>query len=159
MSPTDILGKPTIHPVLFVISKLAVLLSWLLVAAKLTGLWSPSTLFPALPFLAGPMFALGLAVIVLAIPMLGPSVRVGLPREETRLRTGGLYRVSRNPMYVGVFLLCIAAILYVPHWTVIACCAAGSILHHRIVLAEETFLDARFGDAWRGYRAKVRRYL
>jgi protein-S-isoprenylcysteine O-methyltransferase Ste14 len=159
MSPRDILGRPTIHPALFVLSKLAVLLSWLLVAAKLTGLWSPSTLFPALPSIAGPLFALGLAVIVLAIPMLGPSVRVGLPREETRLRTGGLYRFSRNPMYVGVYLLCIASVLYVPHGWVIACALTGAFLHHRIVLAEETFLEARFGDAWRGYRAKVRRYL
>ena len=40
-----------------------------------------------------------------------------------------------------------------------ACLLVTAIVHHRIVLAEERFLERRFGRAWLDYRARVRRYL
>jgi protein-S-isoprenylcysteine O-methyltransferase Ste14 len=53
----------------------------------------------------------------------------------------------------------LAACLLVPHPVVIGAGLVASLLHHRIATAEEAFLDERFGQAWRTYRARVPRYL
>ena len=152
-------GTPTIHPALFVLSKVAVFGSWVLALLRRFDVWAPSTRLPALPGIAAVLALLGLVILAVALAALGLSTRVGLPAEGTRLRTDGIYRFSRNPMYVAVYLICTAAMLYAPHWSVILASLVGCVLHHRIVLAEEKFLEARFGQAWRDYRARVRRYL
>jgi hypothetical protein len=74
--------------------------------------------------------------------------------------TVGLYRWSRNPIYVGVTLILIG-------WTVLAARPALGIyaaivwiaFHLRVLLNEEPFLSAVHGAAWDQYRARVPRWL
>ena len=72
---------------------------------------------------------------------------------------GGLFRVSRNPMYVSYLLalLGIAALAASPAMLALALLfqAAG----HRLVLAEERWCRARFGEPYEAYMGRVRRYL
>jgi protein-S-isoprenylcysteine O-methyltransferase Ste14 len=76
------------------------------------------------------------------------------------LVTTGLYRYSRNPMYVGVVLiLCGWAIgLW---WWPLATYAAGIAIavHVRVVLHEEPYLARTHGEAWTAYRSRVGRWL
>jgi protein-S-isoprenylcysteine O-methyltransferase Ste14 len=98
-------------------------------------------------------------VALAAIRHLGDSVRVGLPEEQTSFKTHGLYRISRNPIYAGILLALSGSCVLVPHWLNIVSTVVAGAVHHRIVLGDERFLEDRFGDAWREYRGKVRRYL
>lgn len=88
--------------------------------------------------------------------------RTGIvPFSEARaLVTGGLYRLTRNPMYLGLtFMLVgyglmlgsVGALLPVPlfPW----------IIQKRFIEGEERFLEAAFGDDYRDYRRRVRRWL
>lgn len=155
----SLIGRAPIHPALFVIAKVAlvpphVLLAWAALHAS-----QGSLAFPRLAPVALVAVVVGLAVAFAAIRHLGESVRVGLPDEPTEFREAGLYRVSRNPIYAGLFLSMIGSCVLVPWWGNIASTAVAMALHHRIVLAEERFLDERFGAAWRSYRARVRRYI
>lgn len=77
-----------------------------------------------------------------------------------RLVTSGPYRVSRNPMYIGVVTIlagwCIlwnsrTLVIY----TVLVLCA----VHLRVLLAEEPWAARRFGMRWHSYRARVPRWL
>ena len=68
---------------------------------------------------------------------LGSSFRLGTPKESTSLRTDGLYSVSRNPMYLGVYATVIASVLYTLNPLIWALGAFVVAVHHRIVLAEE----------------------
>lgn len=152
-------GRPTIPPLLFFAAKLGFLASLVYLVVELAGAGTGLRVAPALRALAVALLAAGSLLVSGAIATLGPHARVGLPKEETRLRTDGLYRFSRNPIYLGAYLICAASVLYSPHWLPIVSGGVASALHHRIVLAEERFLAARFGAEWEAYRARVRRYL
>ena len=72
---------------------------------------------------------------------------------------GGLFRVSRNPMYVSYpfVLLGIAALAASP--AMLALTLGFQAAGHRLVLAEERWCLARFGDPYEAYIGRVRRYL
>jgi protein-S-isoprenylcysteine O-methyltransferase Ste14 len=97
--------------------------------------------------------------MILAFRDLGDSLRVGLPGESTTLKTNGIYRVSRNPIYVGVDLIAIASVLFIPGFINISCAIVGIGVHHFIILSEEKFLEGRFREDWLGYKRKTRRYF
>jgi protein-S-isoprenylcysteine O-methyltransferase Ste14 len=72
----------------------------------------------------------------------------------------GLYRVSRNPMYVAVSLVLLGWALC--FWSGPLSVYAGVVLlafHLRVVLGEEPWLARRYGDEWERYRARVPRWL
>lgn len=78
----------------------------------------------------------------------------------TQLVTVGLYRFTRNPMYVAVLvILCGWALYYESraHWIYTAFIALA--FHLRVVYGEEPWLERTHGDAWMGYRLKVPRWL
>lgn len=153
------LGRPPIPRLPFALGKLAIAASWAFLAAHFVGL-GPAIPAPlALRVAAACLLAVGLPLFVVAMWQLGRSLRVGLPDEPTELETAGLYAHSRNPIYVAVFLVCTASSLYWPHPVNVACTLAAMAIHHRIVLAEERFLEQRFGQQWRSYAARVRRYV
>jgi protein-S-isoprenylcysteine O-methyltransferase Ste14 len=72
----------------------------------------------------------------------------------------GLYRFVRNPMYVGVLLLVLgwSLCLASPCPTGYAALLAVGF-HLRVVMHEEPWLDARFGQQWRTYKAVVPRWI
>jgi protein-S-isoprenylcysteine O-methyltransferase Ste14 len=158
----EVLGTAPIHPVAFILAKLAAAVTVLFLLAPL-GLdeqfGHAISRSPAAFRIAMLLLIAGSAISTLAFTTLGSATRVGLPEEHTELRTTGIYRVSRNPIYVGFTLVMLASCVLTPHWLNITCFLIAVLLHHRIVLGEERFLEARFGDAWRAYRAHVRRYL
>jgi len=80
--------------------------------------------------------------------------------KSTTLVTGGIYRFTRNPMYLGmvVFLAGLALKLgSLGAWIPIPVFIA--IIQHQFIRNEETFLSAIYGDAFRAYQEKVRRWL
>jgi protein-S-isoprenylcysteine O-methyltransferase Ste14 len=76
------------------------------------------------------------------------------------LVTSGLYRYSRNPMYVGVLLILCGWAIGQRSWP-LAIYAAGVAIavHLRVLLHEEPFLARTHGEAWIAYRARVGRWL
>jgi protein-S-isoprenylcysteine O-methyltransferase Ste14 len=101
----------------------------------------------------------GLFFTSISLINLGKSIRLGLPSNNTELKTNGIYKYSRNPMYVGFNLITIAAIIYTLHWLIIIAGLYSLFTYHLIIRGEEKFLITRFGDAYKKYQAKVRRYL
>ena len=74
--------------------------------------------------------------------------------------SSGPYRISRNPLYLGLTLIYLALTLAVDTWWGIALLLPLLVvLHHGVVLREERYLERKFGDTYRLYRARVRRYL
>ena len=106
------------------------------------------------------LFGIGVMSFTLAITRVGTfSLRVGLAQENTSLRTTGIYRFSRNPMLLGLYLMALGSAIYVQcpiNWILVI---IALIVHHKIILAEEVFLQSRFGEQWIRYRNNVRRYL
>jgi protein-S-isoprenylcysteine O-methyltransferase Ste14 len=76
------------------------------------------------------------------------------------LLTTGIHGWSRNPMYVGMFLLYAGIGMAAGSpWVLVLALPLLIILHYVVVAREEAYLEQRFGDAYRDYKARVRRWL
>lgn len=139
---------------------------WLLLGLIAAGVLD--RLLPLLEYLREPWNLLGLAPLALGCVMAATSAaafrRAGTPvvpfEPSTRLVMGGWYRWTRNPMYLGLTLVqlgvgmilgSLGALLPLP--------ILAAILHLRFILPEEQLLDEIFGDEYRAYRLRVRRWV
>jgi len=119
--------------------------------------WAPPEI---LRWLAMPFLLVGLGFAAPSLFQLGEELKFGLSQEQNAtLKSAGLYWVSRNPLYLGFYLILLAACLYVPYWTTFFFAMLAVLIHHRITLAEERFLHQRFGETYEQYARQVRRYL
>ncbi|MCC6948798.1 MAG: isoprenylcysteine carboxylmethyltransferase family protein [Bradyrhizobiaceae bacterium] len=111
------------------------------------------------------VLALVLAAIAGAIGIAGIRgfMRAGTHVEPwkpaTTLVAAGIYAHTRNPMYLALGLGTLAfAITNASDWTMVLLAPAALVLHFGVVLREERYLEGKFGDAYRRYRAAVPRY-
>ena len=156
----SIVGRPPINPFVFYTGKLAGYSVWCIWVLSVTGVADFSRwAVPALQDLSVIIFGTGLIVVLVSLVNLGQSTRLGLPDEETELETHGLYRFSRNPMYVGFHLFTLASVIYTFNPYVIVAGTYSLVVYHCIIKAEERFLEERFGRLYISYKQKVRRYL
>lgn len=82
------------------------------------------------------------------------------PQRASQLVTDGLNRYSRNPMYLGQLLLLFAWAVFLGHILSAGLPLLFALYITRFqILPEECALEARFGDAYADYRARVRRWL
>jgi protein-S-isoprenylcysteine O-methyltransferase Ste14 len=82
------------------------------------------------------------------------------PERASTLVTGGVYRLTRNPMYVGMALWLLAWGLHLSSWLAVA----GPVIYVLYITQfqirpEERVLQARFGQDYLNYTARVRRWL
>jgi protein-S-isoprenylcysteine O-methyltransferase Ste14 len=76
------------------------------------------------------------------------------------LVTTGIHGWSRNPIYVGMLLIYAGiGVAARSPWVLILALPLFTILRYGVVAREETYLERRFGDAYREYKAHVRRWL
>lgn len=161
------MGKPTISPVLFFSGKFLLFGVW--------ALFGVIAIFPEyrifVPFLiqdftpevqkllAAVFLIPANLIIVPAYLSMGMITNIGLPSGKHELRTGGIYRLSRNPMYASFIFLNTATFLFLPSILLLAVMLYGMVVHHFIILGEEKFLEKEFGDEYRKYKDKTPRYI
>jgi protein-S-isoprenylcysteine O-methyltransferase Ste14 len=76
------------------------------------------------------------------------------------LVTTGIHRWSRNPIYVGMLLLYAGiGIAARSPGVLLLALPLVIVLRYGVVAREETYLERRFGDSYRDYKARVRRWL
>ena len=134
-----------------------------LVAVFLMDRFVPLWRFDGEPLaLAGKLLALlGIAIILWPFFDFLRAKTGDVPfTEATTLVTGGLYRVTRNPMYLGMAAILLGAafirgslgaMLPVPLFMM--------IIQARFILGEERFLEEAFGAEYLAYKNSVRRWL
>lgn len=105
----------------------------------------------------------GLAIDVAALVSFlraGTTVNPLKPRSASSLVTGGLYRFSRNPMYLGQALLLAGWTMWLGNLAGLLAVPAFVAWIDRLQIApEERALEAAFGDSFRAWAARVRRWI
>ena len=141
-------------------------LAWgLAVIAGLALDWlAPLPFLPAdLPagWLGALVFALALALFAWAIvTVTSAGSNVPTNRPTTTLVESGPYRFTRNPIYLGMFLGLIGlAIAFDDLWLLVMLVPFALVIRYGVVAREEAYLERKFGDVYRGYRSRVRRWL
>ena len=102
---------------------------------------------------------LGFIFDVLGMISLGINFRIELPKEETELVTSGIYRVMRNPIVFGVFLLVIGTFLMIPDTFTLAALIFNVVTFNSKAIDEERFLLVRFGKKFEEYKSQVGWYF
>lgn len=103
-------------------------------------------------FLGAGVFVIGFVLVMSALevfrrtPLGGPVVN-------------GPYRISRNPQWVGLFLVMLGSAIAAGVWLYIGMLVVVGIIYHMQILDEETACLQKYGDRYRDYMARIPRYL
>ncbi len=160
MTIMEIMGKPAINPFLFYSGKISGYVVWILLVLSISGkVRFRESISLNLDYLSYFLLVFGFFISVAGLLRLGRSTRFGLPVTKTTLRASGIYRISRNPIYLGFNLITIASMVYLPHPVIIIPGIYCMIVYHQIIIAEEKFLEEAFKEDYLNYKKRVRRYL
>ena len=140
-----------------------------LVVPGTVAVYVPLFLAQHRPPTSGPLFAIALAILALGGAIYawcvwdfatfgrGTPAPIAAPKK---LVVRGLYRYTRNPMYVGVLTVISGwAVLFQAAALVLYMLIVGACFHLFIVLYEERQLQQEFGDEYEDYRRRVSRWL
>ncbi|HPO49530.1 MAG TPA: isoprenylcysteine carboxylmethyltransferase family protein [Spirochaetota bacterium] len=156
----NIIGKTTINPIFFFTGKVSSYLTWIFLVLSLLNVFNFLNYDIAITkYVSYPFLIIGLFFTIISMINLGKSTRLGLPSEDTKFKTNGLYKISRNPMYLGFNFMTLASMLYTLNILIIVMGLYSFIIYHLIILGEEKFLDVKFGKEYYEYKNRIKRYL
>ena len=106
-------------------------------------------------------FVLALALFAWAIVTIGGAgSNVPTNRPTTTIVESGPYRFTRNPIYVAMFLALIGlAVAFDSRRPFITLVLFALVIRYGVVAREEAYLERKFGEVYRGYRSRVRRWV
>lgn len=137
-------GAETIAYILYQLSTLGIFLPLLFIKVPLALSWS--------------LFA-GLFCYLCGLAFCAASVIGFSSPDGDRLRTGGVYRFSRNPMYLSYFICFLGMALLTQSLLVLGAVLLFQGSAHWIILAEERWCISTFGSDYQRYMQRVRRYF
>ncbi len=117
-----------------------------------------------------PVFRLALAAVLIALAgFLGVTgirafrrAGTNIPPHKPALAivTDGPFRYSRNPLYLGLTLILAGLALGINSlWVLAMLVPTLIVIRYGVIAREERYLEAKFGDAYREYKARVRRWI
>lgn len=103
----------------------------------------------------------GIVMLVMALRMFRKAGTNAPPwQPSTALALDGIYRYTRNPMYLAFAALLLAIGLFrASDWIIPALVAFGFVIHYGVVLREEEYLRAKFDEPYAEYLRRVPRYV
>lgn len=118
----------------------------------------------ALPYgswIGGGLVVVGLVLMTLAVlQMIGLGTAFIPRRDPSALVTGGVFALSRNPIYLAdALVLAGLLILWQALWAALLVPAFMAFITRRFIRGEEARIAARFGADWLAYAARTRRWL
>lgn len=158
---TDQIGKGKVGFVKFVEITMKIV-TYLVPAVEIVSIILNTSFFAVPVRIVGVLAAVvGVAVFIISVLTMRDSWRAGVSKtDKTELVTKEIYKISRNPaflgfdlMYLGILLMFFNLVLY------IVSLFAMLIFHLQIVNVEEEFLLEAFGDEYLRYKKKVCRYI
>ena len=119
--------------------------------------------FPNIEIIGGLILLLGVATAVLATLLFKKDKTTVNPmnlEETTALVTNGIFSITRNPMYLGLFLSILSTILFFGSWFgIIILMFFVWYINKFQIIPEEEAIEKLFGDEYREYKKNVRRWI
>ena len=158
---TDQIGKGSKQQKVLLIEKLMKLATYLIVPVEILccllgyGLQDSPTGWVGI----GVAF-LGVCIFITAMITMRDNWRAGIPtNDETKLITSGLYRISRNPAFLGFDLMYLGLLIVCFHFIHFLFALFPIVMLHLQILQEEKFLSSQFGEEYAQYKKRVGRYF
>jgi protein-S-isoprenylcysteine O-methyltransferase Ste14 len=102
-----------------------------------------------------------IAIAFLAVrEMRGANTPLDVRKTPTRIVTSGIFLKTRNPIYLGMVLLCAGVALVADSlWLVLMVPLLAIILQKGVIEPEESYLEKNFGEEYLRYKRQVRRWI
>jgi len=144
-----------------IVPPIYLLLTLLVMAALHFGAPIARIIDPALSYSGVALIILGITITAIAARAFARAGTPIIPFEpSTALVAGGLYRVTRNPMYLGLVVILLGAgVLFGTVSPFLTIPVFVWIIQKMFIEAEERFLEGIFGAQYLAYKSKVRRWL
>jgi protein-S-isoprenylcysteine O-methyltransferase Ste14 len=109
----------------------------------------------------GVLSVAGIALVLKAQGDMGTSWRIGVDQDErTELVTGGLFRWSRNPIFLGMLIFWLGIVAMVPNPLALAALVLALVgIKVQVRFVEEPYLLRNHGDSYREYAARTGRIV
>ena len=134
-----------------------------LIVAFALDWWWPTTFLPAGSAwpLGAVLFAAGVAIMTVAVRQFRRAGTNVPTVEPTMAIVGdGLYGLSRNPIYVAMNAIYLGVAVAGDNlWAVALLLPVLAVMHWGVIFREEAYLEAKFGDEYRAYKGRVRRWI
>lgn len=118
---------------------------------------------PGAEWLLMGFMAVGMMVTLLGIEALGKARTTLDPRfpdKAEQLVVSGVYRISRNPIYLGLFLMLVSLAVYLSNTVAFLLLPLFIIyMNYFQIMPEEKFMSEKFGEAFHEYKVLVRRWI
>lgn len=105
------------------------------------------------------LFFIGLFVYILSISILTVSTVNFAKPKHSGINMNGIYKISRNPMYIGYFMYFLGCVILTHSIVLLLSLLVFQISTHWIILSEERWCINNFGSEYKNYMNKVRRYI
>ena len=105
------------------------------------------------------LFYMGAVIYLLGLTLCAISMRDFARPHANGMNTKGLYRYSRNPMYMAYFICFLGIALLTQSLTFFVILLIFQLSGHWIILAEKRWCLAHFGNSYQNYKKQVRRYF
>jgi protein-S-isoprenylcysteine O-methyltransferase Ste14 len=109
--------------------------------------------------IGSPVFAVGAILYVLGLVGLVVAILNFRTTPLGQPVTAGLYKVSRHPQIVMLFVAFLGMCVAVGSWLALIALLVSRLLQHYSILAEEEACLEQYGDAYRAYLQRVPRYF
>lgn len=104
-------------------------------------------------------FYAGIVLYGLGIALYAISTIYFARPEENGMNLKGVFKISRNPMYVAFFVIFLGCAILTESWILFGLIIVFQISSHWIILSEERWCVQQFGEEYTKYMSNVRRYL
>ena len=158
---TDQIGKGKVGFVKFVEITMKVF-TYLVPAVEIVSIILNTSFFAVPVRIVGMLVAVvGVAVFIISVLTMRDSWRAGVSKtDKTELVTKGIYKISRNPAFLGFDLMYLGILLMFFNLVLFEVSLFAMLMFHlQIVNVEEEFLLEAFGDEYLRYKKKVCRYI
>ena len=158
----QIIGRPPIPVFFFILAKILVVVNLTFLLLKglnihIYGIFAHSGFIDIIALIF--LFS-GTVILFLSAIRLNNDLVFGLSSsEDHKLQTGGVFSISRHPFYLGFIFILFSSCLFNPHYLNILAFLGAWIIHHYIMIKEEQFLSMQYGEEYRQYAKRVKRYI
>ncbi len=133
-------------------------------------IWGISWFAPQVAMPSGIRLPVSLAILIMGVAfsvagvmsfrLARTTINPTRPEKASALVSTGIYRVTRNPMYLGILLVLVAwAVFLSSPWSLLTAVGFVLYMNHFQIAPEERALSELFGKEFGSYKANVRRWL
>lgn len=158
---TDQIAKGKQKTKVFYIELAMKIATYSVVAAEVVSLFLVSPHLPQTLAVIGVVLGvIGDILFAVSVATMKDSWRAGIAEnDKTEIITGGIYSISRNPAFLAFDCVYVGLLLIAFNWALLALSSFAMTMLHLQILQEEKFLSKAFGEEYKAYKSKVRRYL